>query len=123
MNSYLSLLLLFAFAAAIAGGFLAISHLIGPRKKKSQTKFLPYECGLAPLGSARERFSVKFYLVAMLFILFDVEVVFLYPWAVLFKDFIRSGAGVFLFAEMLVFLGILVIGLLYVYGRRAIEWE
>ena len=84
---------------------------------------MSYECGLDPIGSARERFPVKFYLVAMLFILFDVEVVFLYPWAVLFKEFVRSGSGIFVFTEMLIFLGILVAGLLYIYGQRALDWE
>ena len=122
MNPYIPLLLLFAFATLIAGGFLGLSHLLGP-KKQSAEKSLPYECGIDPVGEPRERFSVKFYLVAMLFILFDVEVVFLYPWAVLFKDFVREGAGVFVLVEMSIFLGILVVGLLYIYGRRAIDWS
>ncbi len=122
MNPYIPLLLLFAFAGLISGGFLILSHLLGP-KKLSAEKSLPYECGISPIGTPRDRFSVKFYLVAMLFILFDVEVVFLYPWAVLFKDFVREGAGLFVFIEMAIFLGILVVGLLYIYGRRAIDWE
>jgi NADH-quinone oxidoreductase subunit A len=122
MNPYLSLLLLFAFAATIAGLFLVLPRLLSPRKMTSE-KALPYECGIDPVGSTRERFSVKFYLVAMLFILFDIEVVFLYPWAILFKEFVHAGWGLFLFIEMAVFLGILIIGLVYIYGRRAIEWE
>jgi NADH-quinone oxidoreductase subunit A len=123
MNPYIPLLLLFAFAATIAGGLLILSHLLSPKRRTSPEKALPYECGIDPVGSTRERFSIKFYLVAMLFILFDVEVVFLYPWAILFKEFANAGWGLFLFIEMAVFLGILVVGLIYIYGRRAIEWE
>ncbi len=114
--------MLFVFAALLAGGFLGLSHLLGPRKH-SPAKDQPYECGLDSTGSTRDRFSVKFYLVAMLFILFDVEVVFIYPWAVNFREFVKAGAGIFVFVEMLLFLGILLVGLLYVYGRKAIDWE
>ena len=122
MNVYIPLLFLFLFAALITGGFLALSHLLGPRRP-SREKSMTYECGLDSVGSAHDRFSVKFYLVAMLFILFDVEVVFLYPWAVLFRESVHAGLGLFLFGEMIFFMAILVVGLLYVYGRRAIEWE
>lgn len=122
MNPYLPLLVLFAVAGALGGGLLLLSHILGPQRKKAN-KSLSYECGLDPVGSARQRFSVKFYLIAMLFILFDVEVVFLYPWAVLFRDYIKSGFGSFVFVEMAVFLGVLVVGLVYVYGRKALEWE
>ncbi|MBI2981860.1 MAG: NADH-quinone oxidoreductase subunit A [Deltaproteobacteria bacterium] len=122
MSPYIPLLLLFSFAAILSGGFILLSHLLGPRKE-AEEKMLPYECGVNQTGKPRHRFSVKFYLVAMIFIVFDIEVVFLYPWAVLFKEFVRNGMGLFLFAEMAVFLGVLVVGLLYVYGRRALEWE
>ena len=122
MNSYISLLMLFAVAGLMGGTILILSHLLGPRKK-TPGKGMSYECGINSSKGSRERFSVKFYLVAMLFILFDVEVVFLYPWAVLYRDFIRAGSGLFVLTEMLVFLGILVVGLLYVYGRKALRWE
>lgn len=122
MNPYVSILLLFLFAALVSGGFILLSHLLGPRRRTAE-KSLPYECGVNPTGEPRHQFGVKFYLVAMIFILFDIEVVFLYPWAVLFQEFVRSGQGLFLFIEMMVFLGILVVGLLYLYGRRALEWE
>ncbi len=115
--------MLFALAALIGGAILALSHLFSPRSKMSEEKGMTYECGLSPVGNARHRFSVKFYLVAMLFILFDVEVVFLYPWSVLYRDFVRSGLGGFVLIEMGIFLGILVVGLIYVYGRKALEWE
>ncbi len=122
MNPYVPLLLLFLFGMLLSGAFLALSHLLGPRRK-SKEKNTTYECGLEPSGNPHDRFSVKFYLVAMLFILFDVEVVFLYPWAILFKESIQSGAGSFFFAEMILFMAILFVGLVYVYGRKAIEWE
>lgn len=122
MNPYVPILLLFAFAAVIGGGLLLVSHLLSPGRRRPE-KALPYECGINPVGSPREPFPVKFYLVAMLFILFDIEVVFLYPWAVLFREFAEQGLGVFLFVEMAVFLGILIVGLVYLYGRKAIDWE
>lgn len=84
---------------------------------------IPYECGLDPIGTPRERFSIKFYLVAMLFILFDIEIVFLYPWAKLFGSFKAAGMGPLIFGEMVVFLGVLGLGLVYVWRRGALEWE
>ena len=83
----------------------------------------PYECGVDPVGSPHQRFSVKFYMVAMLFILFDIEVVFLYPWAKLFKEFKLAGMGTMLFGEMVVFMAVLGLGLVYVWRRGALEWE
>lgn len=114
--------MLFFFAALLGGVILGLSHILSPNKTTPE-KATTYECGLTPVGSPREPFSVKFYLVAMLFILFDVEVVFLYPWAVLYKDFVKAGLGPFVFIEMLIFLGILAVGLVYVYGKRALKWE
>lgn len=122
MNPYIPLLLLFAFAALVGGGLLTLSHLLGPKKRGTE-KDLPYECGVTPVGGTRKPFPVKFYLPAMLFILFDIEVVFLYPWAVLFREFLDAGLGIFLFVEMALFLGVLIIGLVYIYGSRALEWE
>ncbi|MBI1909922.1 MAG: NADH-quinone oxidoreductase subunit A [Deltaproteobacteria bacterium] len=122
MEEYGKILLLFTFGALFVAAFLLVSHLIG-KKKFTREKHLPYECGVDSVENLRSHFSVKFYLVAMLFILFDVEVVFLYPWAVLFKDFIARGEGLFIFLEMLIFLFILAVGLVYIYGRRALDWE
>ena len=110
-----------AVAAAIAGGMLALTHLLG-RPKRSQVDKTPYECGSRPYESTeRQRFSVKFYLIAMLFILFDIEAAFLIPWAVTFRSFTTD--RLFVLAEMGVFLGILVAGFLYVWWRGALEWE
>ena len=122
MQTYFPLLVLFGIGIALSGGFVLLSCFIG-KKKPTPEKMESYECGLDPIGSPRQRFSVKFYLIAMLFILFDIEVVFLYPWAVLFKDFKAAGLGSLLFGEMAVFLGVLGLGLIYVWKRNALEWE
>ena len=108
------------FAAAIVGigGFvILISHLLGPRKKKAG-KLDPYECGVPVLSSTRERFSVHFYLVAILFILFDIEIVFMVPYAILYKTL--RGAGLI---EVGTFVAVLVYGLAYLWKRGALEWD
>ena len=114
---YLPLLLQVVFALALAGGMLVLSALVG-RRRYSRAKFQPYECGITPTGDARERFSVKFYLVAMLFILFDVEAVFLYPWAVIFRDLKMFG-----FWEMLVYIGIVLVGFFYIWKKGILDWS
>jgi NADH-quinone oxidoreductase subunit A len=93
-----------------------LSWLIGQRKP-TRAKMSPYECGVAPVGDARQRFSVKFYLVGMLFILFDVEAVFLYPWAVILRELKMFG-----FWEMLVYVGIVLVGLFYVWKKGVLDW-
>jgi NADH-quinone oxidoreductase subunit A len=117
LDSYLPILVLIAIALAFALGSVVFSRLIG-QKKPSTVKLAPYECGMPPVGSARERVSVKFYIVAMLFIVFDIEAVFLYPWAVMFKRL-----GLFGFVEMGVFIAILLVGYVYVWKKGALEWE
>ncbi len=114
--SYLPILLLVLFAAGFALTLLLLSSVLGPRRP-SKEKLSTYECGIDPIGSARERFSVKFYLVAMLFIIFDIEIVFLYPWAVVLDNLKLFGL-----VEMVFFLGILLIGLLYVWKKGGLEW-
>jgi NADH-quinone oxidoreductase subunit A len=117
MNEYIPVLIMLFLAAATAVGMLVATSLIGP-KKKFADKMEPFECGESPIVSPKQRFSVKFYLVALFFVIFDIEAVFVYPWAVLFKDL-----GVFGFVEMMVFISILAIGLIYVWRRGALEWE
>jgi NADH-quinone oxidoreductase subunit A len=114
--SYLPILILVLLAGGFALVTLWLSSVLGPRRP-SKDKLSTYECGIDPVGSARERFSVKFYLVAMLFIVFDIEIVFLYPWAV-----ILNSLGLFGLVEMFFFLGILLIGLLYVWKKGGLEW-
>lgn len=104
-------------AVAVAAGLIGISALLGKRAK-SPLKDTPYESGMAPVGSARERFSVKFYLVGMIFILFDIEAVFLYPWVVVYREL-----KIFGFFEMLVFVALVLVGFFYVYKKGALNWS
>ena len=115
--SYLPIVLFVLLAAGFALATLFLSSVLGPRRP-SKDKLSPYECGIDPVGSARERFSVKFYLVAMLFIVFDIEIVFLYPWAVVMKRL-----GLFGLVEMGIFVVILLAGLVYVWRKGCLEWD
>jgi NADH-quinone oxidoreductase subunit A len=117
VREYLPVLLFLLVAIAFAGGTILISTLIVPRRS-NRVKMSPYECGVEPVGTARERFSIKFYLVAVLFILFDIEAVFLYPWAVAFRQL-----GLYGLIEMVLFIVILLVGYVYVLKKRALEWE
>jgi NADH-quinone oxidoreductase subunit A len=114
---YSSLVVLFALAVFIPAVLVAIAHRAGP-KRPTPKKHTPFESGIDPVGDARHRFSVKFFLVALLFLVFDVEVVFVFPWAVLFRSL-----GWFGFVEMAIFLAILIVGLYYVWRKGALEWE
>jgi len=108
------------FSALFVIVILVLSHLIGGRRG-SKTDLTPYECGMTPFESARKRFTVKFYLIAMLFILFDIETAYLYPWAVTFREF--SGFKLFVFVEMAIFIGILFVGFIYVWMRGGLDWD
>jgi NADH-quinone oxidoreductase subunit A len=114
--NYLPLLVHFLLAGAFAGAVVTLSSIIGYRRP-TRAKLSPYECGMTPVGDARGRFSVKFYLVAMLFILFDVEAVFLYPWAVILRQLKMFG-----FWEMLVYIGIVLVGYFYIWKKGALDW-
>src|SRR5438132_8558273 len=112
LREYLPVLMLGLLAAIFSFGTLILSVLLGKKGKRSPIKDAAYECGMLPIGEGNARFSVKFYLVAMLFILFDIEVVFLYPWAVIYKDMLHENANL-IFGAMLSFLGVLFVGYLY----------
>ena len=122
MLPYVSVLMLTGLAIVAGATMIGASHLLGPRRP-TEVKERPYESGMPPLGSAHERFSVKFYLVAMLFIVFDIETVFLIPWATIYFNDAGSVPMGFLLVEMLVFLAILAVGYLYVWKRGALEWD
>ena len=126
MNSpYIPFLILFGVVLVNAVGLPLASHFMGPRQPTA-LKGAPYESGMPPLGGAHERFSVKFYLVAVLFIVFDLETVFLFPWGTIFfsqgAEHLGPGMG-FLLVEMLVFILILAVGYVYVWKRKAFEWD
>ena len=114
---------MFLVAIGFAASQILVTQLIGPRKRTA-VKLMPYECGKDPVGSARERFSVKFYLIAMLFILFDIEVIFLVPWAVVFKSLAALSPAMrwFVYLEMMVFVGLLLAGYIYVVKKGAFDW-
>ena len=122
LAQYIPVLFLLAAAVGFAGGTLVISVLLGKFGVRTKAKDAAYECGKDPIGEGSPRFSVKFYLVAMLFILFDVEVVFLYPWAVVYKDMLRDNASLILGA-MLSFIGILFVGYIYALKKKALDWK
>jgi NADH-quinone oxidoreductase subunit A len=116
-NPYFPLLVLFAMAGVTVVSLLLVAQKLGPKSFNS-AKAEPFESGNPPKGDARVRFSVQFYLIAMLFLIFDIEVVFLYPWAIYFRNL-----GLFGLIEMGIFLGILIIGFVYVWRKGALEWD
>jgi NADH-quinone oxidoreductase subunit A len=118
---YLPILLLGLFAVLFAGINLALTHILGP-KRPTRAKLSVYESGVQPVGDARQRFTIRFDLIAMLFIIFDIEVVFLYPWAVVFKKFSET-SGLFILVEMLVFIGILLLGYIYAWRKGGLTWD
>ncbi|MGQ9648428.1 MAG: NADH-quinone oxidoreductase subunit A [Thermodesulfobacteriota bacterium] len=114
---YLAILIYFALAVFFALFAIIASHLLG-QKKPTPAKRAPYECGMTTVGSSFRRIPIKYYIIAMLFLLFDIEVVFLYPWAVVFKQL-----RIFAFVSMAVFIGILLIAYIYIWKKGALEWE
>jgi len=119
---YLPILMLGTLAVAFSFGMLIFSVLVGKKGKRTPIKDTPYECGMLPIGEGTPRLSVKFYLVAMLFILFDIEVVFLYPWAVIYKAMLKENPAL-IFGSMISFLGILFVGYLYAVKKGAFDWK
>ena len=117
LESYLPVLIQSAVALVLAVALSTLSVVLG-RRMKSPQKDTPYECGIAPTGDAKDRFSVKFYLVAMIFILLDIEAVFLYPWAVVYRKLKMFG-----FVEMLLFIGLVLVGYFYVWKKGALDWS
>jgi NADH-quinone oxidoreductase subunit A len=115
-GDYLPILVYLLVVGVLAAALLGLSAWVGV-KRPSRDKLTPYECGIPPVGNARERFSIGFYLVGMLFIVFDVEAVFLYPWAVIYRSLKWFG-----FVEMLLFIAILLAGYIYVWKKGALDW-
>src|SRR6202046_3951228 len=116
-DTYFPVVVQTILAILVAGALITLSFVLGKRVK-DRVKDSPYECGIAPTGSARERFSVKFYLVAIVFILFDIEAVFLYPWAVVYREL-----KMFAFVEMLLFIVLVLVGFFYIWKKGALDWS
>jgi NADH-quinone oxidoreductase subunit A len=119
--AYLSVVI-FMLVIAIAGSTLLIAGVLFRPKNPSAMKSIPYESGVPPVGRARERYTVRFYIIAMLFVLFDIEAVFLYPWAINFDGFVRRGDGIFILVEMLIFIFIILLGYAYAWKKGALDW-
>jgi NADH-quinone oxidoreductase subunit A len=122
LSDYLPILLMFVVAFGFAAGNVLLSQFVGQRKA-TRTKTMPYECGKDPVGTARERFSVKFYIIAMIFILFDIELIFLMPWAVVFQSLTRQGLGTLVYVEMMIFVALLLVGYVYILKKGMFEWN
>src|SRR5205814_3979732 len=121
-HSFLPILIMLVIAVAFGGTFLGLNWFVG-RHQRNPSKLSPYESGVPLLDTNRKRVNVRFYQIAMLFILFDIEAAFLYPWAVIYRDAARGPAGMFLFGEMLIFIALLAVGYVYVWKRKAFDWK
>ncbi len=117
LMNYAPIALMFLLAAGFVGLTMVVTHWLGP-KRKTKIKLESFECGIEPTGNARGPFPIRYFLVAILFVLFDVEVIFMYPWAVNFREL-----GVTGFLQMLVFLTLLIVGFVYIIKKRALEWK
>lgn len=117
LDTYAPLLLMFLLACGLAGALVAVSTLVG-RHKRTREKDQPYECGVRPTGDAREPFSVHFYMVGLVFILFDIEAIFLYPWALVYRDLSLFG-----FVEMVLYIAILLAGYIFLWKKGALDWN
>jgi len=117
LDTYAPLLLMFVLACGLAGALVTVSTLVG-RHKRTREKDQPYECGIRPTGDAREPFSVHFYMVALVFILFDIEAIFLYPWALVYHDLSILG-----FVEMVLYILILLAGYIFLWKKGALDWN
>src|SRR6476619_4033217 len=120
-DTWFPVLIQFVIAIGVAGAMIGLSAVLG-RRVKDPVKFSPYESGMKPVGNARERFSVKFFLVAMVFILFDIEAIFLYPWAVVFRELARQ-SRMFPFVEMLLFIVLVLAGFFYIWKKGVLDWS
>jgi NADH-quinone oxidoreductase subunit A len=118
---YIPVLIMMLAGATIGLVVLVLTHLLGPNRAPHKMKNIPFECGMPAVGSTRQRISVRFYLVAILFLLFDVEVVFFFPWAIVFKDFLAINN--FIMVSMGIFAGVLLVGFYYVFRKGALEWD
>ncbi len=123
MGTAVAVIILALFVAAFGAGLLFLVSLVGPRPKYSSAKDSTYECGLPAQESGNSKVSVKFYLTAILFILFDIEIIFMYPWAVTYGDFITQGKGPYVLGAMAIFLAIFIFGLIWEIKSKALDWE
>ena len=122
LAQYLPVLMLGVLAVLFSFGMLVMSVVVGKKGRRPPIKDTPYECGMLPVGEGSTRLSVRFYVVAMLFILFDIEVIFLYPWAVVYREMLKTHGGIIL-GSMVSFMVILFVGYIYALKKRAFDWK
>jgi len=122
LSQYIAIAVFVLLITVIGVIAISLGAVFGP-KKETERKSMPYESGMVPIGPGTRRMPVRFYLIAVLFILFDIEVIFFLPWAVVFRKFMENGLGNFILAEMFVFIGILLVGYIYAWKKGAFEWE
>ena len=123
MNPLMTVIFLFLFVLAFGALLVWVASLFGPKAPYDPVKIAPYECGLPEQTTGHTKMPVKFYLTAILFILFDIEIIFMYPWAVTFKDFLEAGHGLYILGAMGVFILVFIYGLIWEIKSRALEWE
>ena len=123
MSALLALLIFVGILAAFGAFLIVLSYNLGPRPKPSPAKNMPYESGVAGTETAESRVSVKFYLTAILFIIFDIEIIFMYPWALTFMDFVKSGQGMYILGAMGIFILLFVVGLIWEVKSKALDWN
>ena len=121
-QDYLPIILFTGLAIVLIGLPLALQFILSPRKNKGGDKLLSYECGEIPEGNAWLKFNIRFYTIALIFLIFDVEIIFLYPWAVVYQDFLVNGDGLLAFFEVMIFLSILIVGFAYVWVKDDLSW-
>ena len=121
-SEHIPILMLFVFGLLLTGTFVVVSSLLG-RPKKSTTDLEPYECGVDQATEPRRPLSVKFFIIAIVFLLFDAELALLYPWASLFRKYVAEGNGAFILVEGLLFIAVLSVGLIYIFRGDALDWE
>ncbi len=119
----LPVIVLTIIVATFGALLVTVASLLGPKIKKTKAKYMPYECGLPGQESTKSNVPIRFYLTAILFIMFDIEILFLYPWAVSFREFIQAGYGAYMFWVMLIFVGLFIFGLIWEIKSKALEWD
>ncbi len=123
MEAIVPILVLTLVVATFGTLLVYVSSLLGPKQHYTRTKYLPYECGLPGQESEKTNISVRYYLTAILFIVFDIEILFMYPWALVYKDFIAAGQGAYIFWVMFVFIALFLFGLVWEVRSKALEWD
>ena len=123
MSALLAFLIFVGILAAFGAFLIILSSSLGPRPKPNPAKYMPYESGVAGIETNESRVSVKFYLTAILFIIFDIEIIFMYPWALTFMDFVRSGQGMYILGAMGLFIALFVVGLIWEVKSKALDWN